>query len=128
LKNRSFGATALEITFGEQLWGAALDRFPDQLGGSFGKQPWSLRFLGLSLGRGFSVIILKNNFGEQLRGAILRLCSSIEEFWEAAFGNNLRSSFSSLGEQLFGPALDNNFGERLGEQLCGIGLGSSFVR
>jgi hypothetical protein len=65
LKNRSFGATALEITFGEQLWGAALDRFPDQLGGSFGKQPWSLRFFGAF----FGTRLFGNNFEEQLWGA-----------------------------------------------------------
>jgi len=52
-------------------------------------------------------VALESNFGKQL--------------WETTFGG----SFSSLGEQLFGAAFDNNFGERLCvEQVWGEALGS----
>jgi len=79
LQNRSFRATALENSFGAQLWGAAP-------GNNFGEQLWTafrtsfeaaagnnIGILGSVFGTRLSVEILKNSFGEQLWGATLRL-------------------------------------------------------
>ena len=79
LQNRSFRATALGHNFGEQRRGTAL-------GNNFGEQLWttfqisfeaasgnSIGILGSVFRTRLSVAILKSSFGEQLRGATLRL-------------------------------------------------------
>ena len=53
-------------SFGEQLWGIALDSFSDQLWGSFGEQIWS-----------FGTWLL-DAFGSNFE----------EQFWGATMGNN----------------------------------------
>jgi hypothetical protein len=68
---------------------------------------------------------LGNNCGEQLCGfaaALTNSCFEERQLWgvalESNFGKQLSAttlggSFSSFGEQLFGAAFDKNFGERL---------------
>jgi len=85
LKNRSFGAIALDSSFGEQLLVATLGRsFREPLcrmGSSFGEQLWTAfrTSFEAASGSSFSVATLKSSFGELLWGATLRLCSSIDE-------------------------------------------------
>ena len=132
LQNRSFGATALENSFGAQLWGASLSLGSSfgqlsgpalrQVRGSFGQLSgpafWtsfeaayevfgnSFEVFGGFFGTRLAVATLRSSFGGQLWGAILQLCSSIDEqllgrttalgssfrkqLWEVAFGNNFR--------------------------------------
>jgi hypothetical protein len=71
LKNRSFGAIALDSSFGEQLLVATLGRsFREPLcrmGSSFGEQLWGLMIFGTQLwGAAFG-----SNFAGQLSGPAL---------------------------------------------------------
>ena len=65
-----------------------------------------------------SVTTLKSNFGKQLWGAILRVCSNIDEF----LGVVLVDWGSNCPEQVSVMTLGIDFGE----QLCGADLGSNF--
>jgi hypothetical protein len=66
---------------------------------------------------------LGNNSGEQFCGfaaVLTNNCFEERQLWGAALASRqllsattLGGRFSSFGEQLFGVALDNNFGERL---------------
>ena len=98
LKNRSFGAIALDSSFGEQLLVATLGRnFREALcrmalGSRFGEQVCRIPALGQQLWR----TALGHNFlgscaGEQLSGPALRqLRAAAFEFWGASFGRGFR--------------------------------------
>jgi len=77
------GATALENSFGAQLWGAPGNSFGEQLWAAFrtsfeAASGSSFGVLRSFFGTRLSAAILKSSFGEQLWGA-LRLCSNIDE-------------------------------------------------
>ena len=97
--------------------------------------------LGHCFGTPLSVATLgENNFGEQLWGAILRLCCSIDkqtitlknerQLWGvaqkaalgAAFGSNFRAKFQQLWRATI--ILEAALGNSLVEKLCGAALGS----
>jgi len=84
LQNRSFGATALENSFGAQLWGAAP-------GNSFGEQLWAAFRASFEAALGSSFGILVNFFGTRLSVATLK-SSFGEQLWGATVG----SSFAAL--------------------------------
>jgi len=79
---------ALENSFGEPLWGTGLKQssfwgnlsaavlWGTALGSSFVEQR---AVLGSFFGMRLSAATLEGSFGEQLRGAILQLCSSIDK-------------------------------------------------
>ena len=131
LQNRSFGAIALgsragkQLCAGKQLWTAFRTSFEAALGSSFG-------VLGSFFGTRLSVATLKSSFGEQgeqicgFAAALTNSCFEERQLWGVALESNFGKPLSETtfggrlsSQQLLGAAFDNNFAE----QLCGAGLG-----
>ena len=146
-KTATLGTSFLERNFGGQLSVASLSSSSREplwriaLGNRFEKQVWSIAALGQSFCRG----ILGNSFGKQLRGTALG-SSFVEQIWGAILGSRRNfdieeqlctatSNCNFEEPQLWGLALERNFGERLSAATCGssfweplwrIALGSRF--
>ena len=113
--------TTLGSSAGEQLWVAALGSNFGQLSrpaGSFGQQHWSFGELLWDV----LVATLKSSFGEQLCGfaaALTESCLEERQLWGVALENNFGKP---LSETTFGGRLSNfgaAFGSRFAEWLWG---------